>query len=76
MEKSQEEEEEEEEKKPTALSAVAAAVGQAHPPRRVWRKAPLFGREVSRGEARSPHPPDPGQCRSLLRAPDWVWPLP
>lgn len=43
MEKSEEEEEE----KTPPLFAVAAAVGQAHPAGRVWRKAPLFGGEVS-----------------------------
>lgn len=30
-----------------ARSAVAAAAGQAHPPRRARRKVPLFSREVS-----------------------------
>lgn len=37
MEKSQEEKK----------KKYSAAVGQAHPPRQAWRKAPLFGREVS-----------------------------
>jgi hypothetical protein len=41
-----------------------------------WRKAPLLGWEVSRGEARPPNPPDPGQCRSLLPRPGWAWLLP
>ena len=56
MEKSREEKKKKTQHRP-ALSAAVAAVGQAHPPGQAWRKAPLFRREVSRGEARPPPPP-------------------
>ena len=46
--------------------AAVAAVGRHTLPGLAWRKAPLFRSEVSRGEARPPPPPDPGQRRSLL----------